>query len=148
MEENRNEKRITVTPEKDAIAMVSAFVDSCVEEYEIPMRVGYSLNVVADEIVSNIVYYSKAGTAGVLLRNAADTVTLVFTDDGIPYDPLEAGEPDVTAGVEDRQIGGLGLFMVKKMAEEVRYEYADGKNQLTVVLSKAGKKKKLSLEDF
>jgi anti-sigma regulatory factor (Ser/Thr protein kinase) len=94
------------------------------------------------------VYYSGAKTAQILFRNDADTVTLVFADDGKLYNPLEAEEPDITAGVEERKIGGLGLFMVKKMAESVAYEYTAGKNQMTVVLSKAVKKKKMTLEDF
>ncbi|MBO7253018.1 MAG: ATP-binding protein, partial [Oscillospiraceae bacterium] len=77
-----------------------------------------------------------------------DKITLVFKDDGKPYNPLEAEEPDITAGIEERNIGGLGLFMVKKMAEQVNYEYRDGKNRMTVVLSKLPKKKKRTLEDF
>ena len=112
------------------------------------MRVGYSLKVVADEIYSNIVHYSGAKKAEVLFVNAQEQITLVFRDDGTPYNPLEADTPDVTADLEDRKIGGLGMFMVKKMCQEVAYEYSDGKNQMTVVLSKTPVKKKLSLEDF
>ena len=104
--------------------------------------------MVTDEIFSNIVYYSGAKNAEILFRNDEDKVTMIFCDDGTAYNPLEAEEPDITAGVEDRKIGGLGLFMVKKMAECVEYEYAAQRNQLTVVMSKAVKKKKLSLEDF
>ena len=143
-----NERRFAVVPDKASISQVSDFFDTCVEEYEIPMRVGYSLKVVTDEIFSNIVYYSKANNAEVVFINEAEKVTLVFVDDGIPYNPMESEEPDITAGVEERSIGGLGLFMVKKMAEQVQYEYTAQKNQLTVVLSKTVKKKKLSLEDF
>ena len=143
-----NERRFSVVPDQESVSKVSDFLDGCVEEYEIPMRVGYSLKIVADEIFSNIVHYSGAKTAEILFRNDADTVTLIFRDSGLPYNPMEADEPDITAGVEERAIGGLGLFMVKKMAEHVAYEYVSGQNQMTVVLSKTPKKKKLSLEDF
>ena len=143
-----NERRFSGVPNQETLAAASEFLDVCAEEFFIPMRAGYSMKVVADEIFSNIVYYSGAKTSGILFRNDADTITLVFMDDGVPYNPMEAEEPDITAGAEERKIGGLGLFMVKKMAEQVRYEYAGGKNQLTVVLSKAAKKKKMSLEDF
>jgi anti-sigma regulatory factor (Ser/Thr protein kinase) len=146
--DNEKERSIAVVPDQASIAGISDFFDICLEKFAIPMRVGYSLKVVADEIYSNIVYYSGAKTAQILFRNDADTVTLVFADDGKPYNPLEAEEPDITAGVEERKIGGLGLFMVKKMAESVAYEYTAGKNQMTVVLSKAVKKKKMTLEDF
>ena len=118
------------------------------EDFSIPLRTGYSLKVVADEIFSNIVYYSGAETAEILCRNDADKITLIFEDNGRSYNPLEAEEPDITAGIEDRKIGGLGLFMVKKMAESVHYEYVAGRNRMTVILSKTAKKKKMTLEDF
>lgn len=148
MADNEMEKRFTVVPDQMSVSKVADFVESCVEEYGVPLRVGYSLNVVTDEIFSNIVYYSGANNAEIQFRNDAESVTLVFRDDGSPYNPLEAEEPDVTAGIEERSIGGLGLFMVKKMAEHVLYDYTSGMNQLTVVMSKTVKKKKLSLEDF
>ena len=142
------ERRIAVVPDMASISTVSDFFDNCLEEFAIPLRIGYSLKVVTDEIFSNIVHYSGAKGSEILFRNDADRITLVFADDGKPYNPLEAEEPDITAGFEERKIGGLGLFMVKKMAESVQYEYAAGKNQMTVVLSKTAKKKKMTLEDF
>ena len=148
MLDNENERRFSVVPNKESVAEVSEFLDSCVEAYAIPLRIGYSLKVVADEIFSNIVYYSGAKTAEILFRNDTDRITLTFLDDGMPYNPMEAEEPDVTAGVEERNIGGLGLFMVKKMAEQVQYAYTAHQNQLTVFMSKTGKKKSISLEDF
>ena len=143
-----NERRFSVVPSKESLSEASDFLDRCVEEFEIPLRTGYSLKVVTDEIFSNIVYYSGAKNAEIVFRNQENSVTLEFRDDGMPYNPLEAEEPDVTASAEERKIGGLGLFMVKKMAEDVCYEYTDQKNRLTVILSKTVKKKKMSLEDF
>lgn len=143
-----NERRFSVVPSKESLSEASDFLDRCVEEFEIPLRTGYSLKVVTDEIFSNIVYYSGAKNAEILFRVDADRITLVFQDDGMPYNPMEAEEPDITAGAEERSIGGLGLFMVKKMAEQVSYEYADQKNQLTVTMSKIAKKMKISLEDL
>ena len=148
MTDRENERRFRAEPKQESIAAASDFLDECVEVFDIPMRAGYSLKVVTDEIFSNIVYYSGAKNAEILLRNEMEQVTLVFLDDGSAYNPLEAEEPDITASAEERSIGGLGLLMVRKMAETVQYEYLDGKNQLTVVLSKAPKKKKMSLEDF
>ena len=148
MADIENERRFTVVPSQAAVAAVSEFFDSCLEEFEIPLRLGYSLKVITDEIFSNIVYYSGAKTAQILFQNDTEMITLVFEDDGKPYNPLQAKEPDITAGLEDREIGGLGLFMVKKMAESVQYEYEAGKNQMTVILSKTAKKKKMTLEDF
>ena len=58
-----------------------------------------------------------------------------FADNGIPYNPLEATEPDTTLSAEEREIGGLGIFMVKKMTESMEYEYTDDKNILTLVIA-------------
>lgn len=148
MVDNGNERSITVVPDMASVSQISDFFDSCLEDYAIPLRVGYSVKVVTDEIFSNIVHYSGAKTAQILFKNDADQITLVFADDGIPYNPLEAEEPDITAGAEEREIGGLGLFMVRKMAELVAYDYTGGRNQMTVILSKTAKKRTLILEDF
>ena len=148
MVNNENERSTATIPDIASISTISDFFDRCIEDFAIPMRIGYSLKVVADEIYSNIVHYSEAKAAEILFRNDAEKIILVFEDDGNPYNPLEAEEPDITAGIEDRKIGGLGLFMVKKMAESVVYEYTAGKNQMTVILSKTAKKKKMTLEDF
>lgn len=146
--ESTNEKQLTVIPDRESISAVSDFFDLCVEEFEIPMKVGFRLKVVVDEIFSNIVHYSGARQAQVCFRNDPETVTLVFLDDGTAYNPLLTEEPDVTAAAEDRQIGGLGLLMVKKMAQDLRYDYLEGKNRMTVVLSKKIPQKKMVLEDF
>ena len=141
MANNENERSTATIPDIASISTISDFFDMCIEDFAIPMRIGYSLKVVADEIYSNIVHYSEAKAAEILFRNDTEKITLVFEDDGKPYNPLEAEEPDITAGIEDRKIGGLGLFMVKKMAESVAYEYTAERNQMTVILSKTTKKK-------
>ena len=148
MAELENERRFCVVPSQESLAAASDFLDACLEEFDVPMRAGYSLKVVTDEIFSNIVYYSNADLGQILFRNEPERVTLVFMDNGAAYNPLDAEDPDTTLGVEERDIGGLGLLMVKKMAEEVTYAYTDGNNQLTVVMSKTPKKNKMSLEDF
>ena len=92
--------------------------------------------IVMDEIVSNIVRCSGASgfTIG-LDPDETGGIRMVFTDDGTPFDPTkDVASPDVGAAMEDRQIGGLGIFMVKKMSKSISYERRDGKNVLTVVM--------------
>ncbi len=60
------------------------------------------------------------------------TVTITFIDHGVPYDPLAKQDPDLTLSADDRQIGGLGIFMTKKIMDDVAYEYKDGQNILTL----------------
>jgi len=92
-------------------------------------------SIVLDEVVSNIVRCSGATKFSFGLSREDDVLTLVFADDGRPFDPTtEIAEPDLTASVEDRQIGGLGIFMVKKMAKSVTYRREGERNVLTVAM--------------
>ena len=91
--------------------------------------------IVMDEIVSNIIRCSGASGFTIRLDDGPEGFRMTFADDGTAFDPTrDAATPDVTAAVEDRGIGGLGIFMVKKMAKSVTYARQDGKNVLTVVL--------------
>ena len=92
--------------------------------------------VVLDEIVSNIVRCSGASGFSIgLVDLGGSGIEMVFSDDGAPFDPTGDVEiPDITAGVEEREIGGLGIFMVKKMSKSVKYVREVGRNVLTVVM--------------
>lgn len=124
---------ISVLPDKDSIKTVTEFMESTLEEWEAPMKVANKVQIAVDEIYSNIVYYSQAKNAKITVTGSDEKLSLLFEDDGIPYDPTTAKEPDVTLSAEEREIGGLGIFMVKKMAADIHYENTDGKNRLTVV---------------
>ena len=97
------------------------------------MKVVAQMNVAVDEIFSNIAHYSEATnvTLGCLLTEGQ--VVLQFCDNGHPYDPTAKEDPDTTLAADEREIGGLGIFMVKKTMDEVTYEYKDGLNILTLV---------------
>ena len=123
---------LTVTPDKVSIAAVADFLSETLEQWEIPMPLANKAQIAADEIYSNIVYYSGATAATVTVVDNGETLRVCFADDGKPYDPTTAKEPDITLSAEEREIGGLGIFMVKKMAAEIDYRYENGKNILTV----------------
>ena len=72
----------------------------------------------------------------VQITNRPNGVEVVFKDNGKQYDPLKKDDPDITLPPEERPIGGLGIYMVKQIADQVRYQYKDGKNILTLLLSK------------
>ena len=89
--------------------------------------------VILDEIVSNIVRCSGASGFTISIDRQPESLTMVFADDGKAFDPTtEVATPDITASAADRDIGGLGIFMVKKMSKSVSYRREDGKNVLTV----------------
>ena len=95
------------------------------------------INIVIDEIFSNIVRYAYGERDGSVtvqtgIGGEHPTASITFIDDGRPYDPRTAPEPDITLEARLRPIGGLGLFMVKKIMDQLDYEYTDGKNVLTI----------------
>ena len=116
---------------------VTAFVEDFLNEIGCSMRVITQINVAVDELFSNIANYAykpKTGQATVSLAVSDDgkTVTVTFTDSGVPYNPLTKKDPDVTLSADERQIGGLGIYMVKKTMDDVTYEFKDGKNILSI----------------
>ena len=91
------------------------------------------LSVVVEELVLNIVDYANSDYLDVEIIRDEKSITLRFHDGGIPFNPLEKEEPDFTIPLEDRKIGGLGIFMVIKYMDTVTYDYSGGENILTVV---------------
>ena len=101
------------------------------------MKAQMQISVAVEEIFVNIASYAYApdkGSATVCVEVSGDpvTVTITFVDRGVPYDPLAKEDPDVTLSADERGIGGLGIFMTKKIMDDVAYEYRDGKNILTL----------------
>lgn len=125
-------KEINVQPSKETIPEIAGFVEQTLEELECPMKIQTTMLIVTDEIFSNLVYYSQATEVTVKVGMETGVYAITFTDNGIPYNPLEAKTPDITLSAEERSIGGLGMHIVKKMADEVTYQYEDAKNILNV----------------
>ncbi len=128
-------KELIVDATIDNLTEVSEFIDAYLEEIMCPMKAQLSIDVVVEEIYVNIAHYAYPGSSGkaVIRADGTDEVRITFIDEGIPFDPLAKADPDVTLSAEERQIGGLGIFMVKKMMDDVIYERKDGKNILTCV---------------
>ena len=124
--------KIRVKPEAESLEAATAFFREALQDQNAPERVVSQVCVAVDEIFSNIVRYSGA-TAVTLGREAGEGfLRLRFSDNGRPYDPTQAPDPDVTLPPEEREIGGMGIFMVKKMMDQISYLYADGFNVLTL----------------
>ena len=101
------------------------------------MKVQMQIDIAVEEIFVNVAHYAytpNVGKVKIRLEKPADStgVDITFIDSGIPYDPLAKPDPDVTLSAEERQIGGLGIFMVKKSMDSMLYEYTDGQNILTM----------------
>ncbi|MCR5238217.1 MAG: ATP-binding protein [Lachnospiraceae bacterium] len=117
----------------DNLDEVLAFVDQRLEENDCPMKVQTQIDIAVEEIFVNIASYAyspEKGNAeiGVEVSDDPLEVTIRFADSGIPYDPLAKEDPDITLPAEERPIGGLGIYMVKKSMDNVEYEHKDGQN--------------------
>ena len=130
-------KELLVEAAVEKLGDVLAFVDEQLEMYECPMKTQIQVDIAVEEIFVNIAHYAynpEVGSATIRCEVTEDplSVTLTFVDKGVPYDPLAKEDPDITLSADERQIGGLGIFMVKKSMDDVAYEYKDGQNILTI----------------
>lgn len=126
---------LVLPPEADATAQVLAFVEGCLEECGAPMGAVAKVMVVVDEVYSNIVNYSGATSSAVEFSFVEGVMRIAFRDNGAAFNPLAADDPDVTLGADERSTGGLGIFMVRKMMDEVAYERQGEENVLAVSLA-------------
>ena len=129
--------QLTIDALQENLPAVSAFVEEALEAMDCPMRVQMAVSVAVEEIFINIASYaypSGTGSAEIVLMPAEGRsgVMITFTDSGIPYNPLARLDPDTTLSAEERQIGGLGIFMVKKSMDGMTYRRDGGRNILTI----------------
>lgn len=130
-------RELTLPAIVENIETATDFVNEYLDEVGAPMKTQMQIAVVIDEIFSNIAYYAYVlsegdVTVGVGFDEETHTIVLSFADSGMKYNPLQKDDPDVTLSVEERQIGGMGIFMVKKLMDKVSYEYVEGRNVLTL----------------
>lgn len=134
---------ITVRPDLASVDIISTFIDEKLSKLNIPATITSKVQIAVDEIFSNIQKYGKATRAKISFGFNDGKLALTFTDNGLAFDPTQASTPDVTLSVKERQIGGLGIYLVKKLASSVTYEYKDNTNNLYIIfdLTNEGAKK-------
>ncbi len=130
-------KSITLPAVLENLDDVLDFVNQALEEHDCPMKAVTQIDIAAEEIFVNIAHYAYpdgTGDACVECEVSGEKPCAVirFTDRGIPYNPLARPDPDVTLSAEERSIGGLGIYMVKKSMDSVEYEFTGGCNVLTI----------------
>lgn len=131
-------KELEIAAITDNLDEVLAFVDGQLEAADCSVKIQMQIDLAVEEIFVNIASYAyqpETGPATVRVEVKPDgsAVIITFIDHGVPYDPLAKEDPDVTLSTEDRAIGGLGIFLVKKNMDDIRYEYKNGSNILTIV---------------
>lgn len=128
-------KKITVEAVIENLQEVIDFATEELEARDCPMKISMQVELVIEEIFVNISSYAynpEIGPATFCMEfeENPNAALMTFIDSGKPYNPLEQTDPDTSLAIEQRSVGGLGIFLVKKNVDEISYKYEDGKNIL------------------
>lgn len=130
-------KELTIAATVDNIDTVTDFVNEQLETLNCPMKAQMQIDIAIDELFGNIAHYAynpDIGEATVRVEVVEEplSVIITFIDNGVPYDPLKKEDPDITLSADEREVGGLGIYMVKKTMDDITYEYKNGQNILAI----------------
>ncbi len=132
-----SEKMITLEARVENLDEVLAFLDAHLEAQDCSIKVQTQLDIALEEMFVNVAHYAYTPDVGMVsisytALSEPNGAQITLIDSGIPYNPLAKDDPDITLSVEERQIGGLGIYMVKQSMDEVAYKHEDGKNIFTM----------------
>ena len=127
-------KKLVIDATVENLSAVLDFINKELEERECPLKLQTQINIAAEEVFINIANYAYTPEIGsVSVGIAVDNkISIEFEDSGIPYNPLEKPDPEITSSASEREVGGLGIFMVKKIMDSVEYSREGSKNILTI----------------
>ena len=128
----------TFPAKTESLSDVLGFVEQMLDSFACPMKIQMAVCVALEEVFVNVAHYAYgAGEGdmrlGIGFDETSRTVTFRMTDQGVPFDPLQKPDPDITLSAEDREIGGLGIFIAKKTMDSIHYAYENGENILTMI---------------
>lgn len=129
-------KQLTIHNRIEELTQVATFVEELCEEMKLGAEWVFNLNLVLEEAVTNVIMYAYPEGEDHEIWLTATTqdgmLSLVLQDEGKPFDPTEVPDADVTLSAEERPIGGLGIFLIRQIMDEVNYQYVDSRNVLTM----------------
>ena len=128
----------TFPAKTEALPDILGFVEETLEGFGCPMKIQMAVCVAIEEVFVNVAHYAYGDgegdmNLGIGFDQGNRAVTFRMTDKGVPFDPLKKPDPDITLSAEDREIGGLGIFITKKTMDCVTYAYENGANILTMI---------------
>jgi anti-sigma regulatory factor (Ser/Thr protein kinase) len=131
-----DEMRVSLSPRLSAVRSLAQMVEEFGDANQLPELKIYMVNLALDELITNAVTYGFERIAypkiEVTVRVTDTTLVLTMVDNGTKFDPTVDSNPDVSSGIEERAVGGLGLHLVKTSADRVSYEFVGGKNRVTL----------------
>ena len=129
-------KKLSITNKVDELNLVANWLEELVEEWELPSSLLFSLNLVLEEALTNTILYgyqdNELHTIEIHFTKSEELLEILIIDDGVDYDPTEKMDPDVNLSAEERPIGGLGVYLIKKLMNTVEYQRIEYKNHLLV----------------
>ena len=128
-------KEMTLLAKREYLDQVLTFVDTLLEEKNCTMRAQLELDIAVEELFVNIASYAYRpidGPVTIRVSFEGNMVSIMFIDSGKPYNPWEKEDPDITLSAEERQIGGLGIYLVKNTMNQVDYRYENNQNILSI----------------
>ena len=128
----------TFPAKTEALPDILGFVEETLEGYGCPMKIQMAVCVAIEEVFVNVAHYAYGNgegdmNLGIGFDEENRTIIFRMTDKGVPFDPLQKPDPDITLSAEEREIGGLGIFIAKKTMDSLRYSYENGENILTMI---------------
>lgn len=132
-----NKKTLTIENKIEQLSLLAEFVEELCEEMELGMEMVFNLNLALEEAMTNVIMYAypqdEVHTITLTAKREGDKLAFLLEDTGIAFDPTEVPDADTTLSAEERSIGGLGIFLIRQIMNEVSYQRIDGKNMLTMV---------------
>lgn len=127
-------KRLILENDESQLVLMAGFLAEAGMEFGLEEKKVQALHLVLEEAVSNVMFYAYPEESGrrieVEIGRDGDEVWVVVRDEGIAFDPMRREDPDVGLAAEDREIGGLGIFLIRRLMDEVEYERVKGWNVL------------------
>lgn len=130
------EKKLVIKNDISEISKLAIFIDELSEELDFTPELNFNLNLVLEEAVSNVILYAygkeEQKEISLVAYLSDNNLVFVLTDSGMEFDPTKVPDADVTLSAEEREIGGLGIFLIRQIMNTVEYQRIDGKNVLTM----------------
>lgn len=133
---NKKNKHFVVENQIEELSVLAKKIEGLAEEWELSQALAMNINLVIEEVLTNVTFYAFTDNGKheikitISLKNKI--LTIKITDEGIPFNPLEQQQPDINLPAEDRPVGGLGIFLISQIMDEMHYARLKNKNILTL----------------
>lgn len=133
----KDEFELKIAGKLENLSLIGDFIGDSMREFGLDNRRIFDVQMAVDEACTNIIEYGYAnevGTIDIACQRTGEEIVVVIKDVGKPFDPTTVQLPELNTSLEERKIGGLGIYFMKTLIDEVKYEFKDGKNVLTLVV--------------